>query len=88
MTTQLNLVEVAEGKKAFQSSTEIDRWDSCYNGFEFKADLTTDGNTNPLMSSCTCSHTKDNEPDPWWLVDLLGIYKIHHVKVFNREGNG
>ncbi|KAF7654033.1 hypothetical protein LDENG_00075430 [Lucifuga dentata] len=32
-----------------------------------------------------CAHT-DKEENPWWMIDLLGIYNITSVTIFNKIG--
>uniref|UniRef100_A0A3Q3LXT0 Fucolectin tachylectin-4 pentraxin-1 domain-containing protein n=1 Tax=Mastacembelus armatus TaxID=205130 RepID=A0A3Q3LXT0_9TELE len=43
-----------------------------------------DGRRNSFYSSGFCSHTAENEADPWWRVDLQQTYTVTTVKVTNR----
>ena len=62
--------EIALGKPARQSST--------YGGA--KASLLVDGNTR------SCASTNPGNIDPWWRVNLTGIYKVESVTIYNRLG--
>ncbi|XP_035531673.1 uncharacterized protein LOC118338482 [Morone saxatilis] len=43
-----------------------------------------DGRRNSFFCRGSCSHTAENETNPWWRVDLRGIYMVMSVKVTNR----
>lgn len=64
---------VAKGKAARQSS----------NAFSTTASLAVDGNTNGKWGSNTITHTNE-ENNPWWEVDLGGVYDISEIKIWNR----
>ncbi|XP_048059444.1 fucolectin-like [Megalobrama amblycephala] len=68
---------LALGGTAVQSST-YDKLAAAQNA--------VDGNRNSIYTSGSCSHTKADK-DPWWRVDLLGVYKITRVSITNR-GDG
>ena len=44
-----------------------------------------DGNTSGLWGDATISHTADNDPAPWWQVDLQGVQPIGHIHFWFRE---
>lgn len=44
-----------------------------------------DGNTSGLWGDATMSHTADNDPAPWWQVDLQGVQPIGHLHFWFRE---
>ena len=67
-------VNIAKNKGTAQSSTF-----SIY-----ASNLAVDGNKNTLMDSGSCTHTEDN-PLPWWRVDLGAQYMIGTVKITNRH---
>nr|XP_046237212.1 uncharacterized protein LOC124054838 [Scatophagus argus] len=48
------------------------------------ADKAIDGRRNSFYSHGFCSHTAENETNPWWRVDLLAVYTVISVKVTNR----
>ncbi|TNN72629.1 Fucolectin-4 [Liparis tanakae] len=43
-----------------------------------------DGRRNSFYGDMFCSHTAENEVDPWWQVDLQLTYIIRYVKITNR----
>ncbi|XP_033747960.1 uncharacterized protein LOC117332978 [Pecten maximus] len=71
-----NLADIALNKPATQSSVRS----------EGVAGRAVDGNLNPHYSGCT--HTHDTDNNPWWQVDLGGVYSIDHVSVQNRLFRG
>ncbi|XP_039475758.1 uncharacterized protein LOC116314936 isoform X2 [Oreochromis aureus] len=60
-----------DDKVAFQSSFYTD------NGVNYTADRALDGNIT------RCSHTLPTEPISWWTVDLLGLYEISCITIYN-----
>ncbi|KAJ8252207.1 hypothetical protein COCON_G00215190 [Conger conger] len=42
-----------------------------------------DGNRNAAYPDGTCSHTQ-GETNPWWRVDLLGVFRVSSVIITNR----
>ncbi|KAL3981045.1 free fatty acid receptor 2 [Sarotherodon galilaeus] len=60
-----------DDKVAFQSSVYTD-----VNGYNYTADRALDGDNT------TCSDTL-NEPISWWTVDLLGLYEISCITIYN-----
>ncbi|XP_077869753.1 uncharacterized protein LOC144361815, partial [Saccoglossus kowalevskii] len=67
------LSNVAFNKSAYMSSV----W------FGNTADKAVDGNTYPVLDSGTCIHSAE-ESEPWWRVDLGGIYFVYKVTLYNR----
>lgn len=69
---------VARGGTAKQSST----------GHGGEAARAIDGKTQGDYASGTQTHTVENQPNPWWEVDLGGMHPIDEVVVWNRtEGD-
>src|SRR5207244_591880 len=66
---------VARQGKASQSSTA--------NGGD--ASKAIDGNTSGKFGDGGQTHTKENENNPWWEVDLKSDYGIESVVIFNRD---
>ena len=54
-------------------------------GYDRIAEMAVDGITNPDMSKWSCTHSGENEIDAWWKVDLLDVYEILAVGLYNRE---
>jgi F5/8 type C domain len=74
MNNDLSYVDVAQGKPASQSS--LSQWSSGPRDAERAvAGITPD----------TFSFHTENEPAPWWLVDLRAIYEIKLIRVYNRQ---
>ena len=76
------LKEVAQGKKAEQSSTEL----CCAGGDASRA---IDGDTsNNDYNRGSCSHTLTNRDQPnnapWWLVDLGNTFDVQRIQVWPR----
>ncbi|XP_076004922.1 fucolectin-like [Genypterus blacodes] len=42
-----------------------------------------DGNTNPDYRAGSCTHTS-SQANPWWRLNLPGVYRISHIKITNR----
>ncbi|XP_039869295.1 uncharacterized protein LOC120722365 isoform X2 [Simochromis diagramma] len=61
-----------DDKVAFQSSVYTD-----YYGVNYSADRALDGNYS------ACSNTVE-QPISWWTVDLLGLYEISCITIYNR----
>lgn len=69
------LPNLAYQKPAIQSSTD-------WGGLASRA---VDGNTSGLWSAGSISHTqRGGSLNPWWRVDLQGIYSLEKIEVFNR----
>ena len=52
------------------------------------ADKAIDGDTNPVFSAGSQTHTIENRPDPWWELDLGQTLPVDQVVVWNRgDGN-
>ena len=69
---------MAFNKKAVQSTT--------YETGE--AQRAVDGNTNPIYTQQSCTHTSW-EKAPWWYVDIGQYYQVTGVDVYNRkDGDG
>ena len=43
-----------------------------------------DGNSATLYSDGSCTHTKNNEDNPWWRVDLVKEEAVSEVYIVNR----
>ena len=67
---------VALGRSARQSSTYDGR------GPELAVDEDTNGDWNDGSLQCT-----DWESEPWWEVDLEGLYTIEAIEIWNRTGS-
>ena len=69
--------QIAAGKPTYQISTYVYLGDS---------QNAVDGNPDRhYMFGQSCSHTKEDETDPWWLVDLGKEYLIQNVLITNRK---
>jgi len=66
--------DLAEGKKATQSSTA---WGGT-------PDRAVDGNTSGRWGDGSITHTEENVSQPWWQVDLGETTEIGSVELFNR----
>ncbi|XP_053398506.1 uncharacterized protein LOC123558066 isoform X2 [Mercenaria mercenaria] len=76
-----NVTNVALGKPAIMPSRYI------YKSREFlAAGKATDGTVHLDAAFGACFHTKD-EIEPWWMVDLQGIYIIDRVVIYNKQEN-
>ena len=51
-----------------------------------KAEHSIDGNTDPVWSHTSCSRTEE-EAEPWWRLELPGVYRVSEIQVTNRETN-
>lgn len=72
----LTVTNVAKGKPATQSSL--------YNNIAaWNADKGVDGNTDGNVYNDYCLITL-SEYEPWWQVDLEGVYTLTQVDVYNR----
>lgn len=68
------LFDIAINKTAVQSST-----------FENNAaDGAVDGNRGTDLKEDFCTHTGENDTNPWWRVDLQAVYHITAVRILNR----
>jgi putative heme-binding domain-containing protein len=65
---------VARGGKATQKGV-------AYGGDAGRA---IDGNTGGRFADGGVSHTTEGTEDPWWEVDLGGVYPIDSIAIFNR----
>jgi hypothetical protein len=63
---------------AFEKPTEMS---SILNVYESKFGV--DGDRHQSLRYKTCFHTLE-EDNPWWRVDLAGIYVIFAIRLFNR----
>ena len=70
---------IAPSGKAKQSTT----------GYGAEAQRAIDGNTNGEFGAGTSTHTQENDPHPWWEVDLQKELPIEALVVWPRtDGNG
>lgn len=67
-------VNLAKGKKVFQSSV----------GYDGKPELAIDGNRNPAYAAKTTTHTADGDKMPWWEIDLGAVHRVTQIRIFNR----
>ncbi len=71
-------VNVARGARAAQSSVA---WDG-------GAERALDGITSGVYAAGGQTHTREDEPDPWWEADLGREHPVERVKLYNRtEGD-
>ncbi|MAT81260.1 MAG: hypothetical protein CMJ29_06390 [Phycisphaerae bacterium] len=66
---------VALGKTAVQSST----------GWDGHASLALDGRTSGVFSDGTSTHTREDDPDPYWEVDLGETVPIDAITIWGRS---
>lgn len=69
------LLDIAINKTAVQSSTFENN----------EADGAVDGNRGTDLKEDFCTHTGENDTNPWWMVDLKAVYFITTVRILNRE---
>ncbi|XP_078578122.1 fucolectin-like [Branchiostoma floridae x Branchiostoma japonicum] len=74
---------IAEGKTAFQTSTQGYHTPATGAYYSGEAGLAVDGNTNGIHRENSCTHTK-GEANPAWWVDLGQSYMIKRVEIYNR----
>ena len=72
---------LALNKPAWQSSTKPY---SDFYGFEPAAGFAVDGDKSPMYWVGSCSHTEEDRPKAWWIVDLEGEYMVTEVVITNR----
>eukprot|EP01043_Picozoa_sp_COSAG02_P022963 COSAG02_NODE_1211_length_13860_cov_3.931618_2_plen_1693_part_00 len=76
-----DIINVAEGKLASQSSTlDMSQWNSP-NG---PASNAVDGNTASQFGAGSCTHTQ-NAATEWWQVDLGQSYEVRSVDIWHRS---
>lgn len=68
------LLDIAINKTAVQSSTFENN----------EADGAVDGNRGTDLKEDFCTHTGENDTNPWWMVDLQATYYITAVRILNR----
>ena len=68
------LLGLALGKHTKQSSTLG----------AYGAEYAVDGNRGTDIFKDMCTHTAENDTNPWWRVDLLTVYSIKSVRILNR----
>jgi hypothetical protein len=73
----ITLPNIAINKRAIQSS--LSKWSK---GRTLEADATNAVNGDP--SKDYGFHT-DNDPPPWWMVDLGNTALVHFIRIFNRD---
>lgn len=72
------IVNLAFGKTASQSSTDINP----SNGKPMGPNLAVDDNTNGTIFSGNVAQTVPNVANPWWQVDLGGMAYIDTIKIY------
>jgi hypothetical protein len=75
---------------SYSTSAETASWQSLLSaatGYGGAADRAVDGNTNgDYFAGRSVTHTEeDNQPQPWWQVDLGVSSRIDHVMLWNRR---
>ena len=48
------------------------------------AGFAVDGDKSPMYWMGSCSHTEEDRPKAWWIVDLEGEYLVTEVVITNR----
>ena len=74
---------IAIGRESRQSS----EYENGYRG----AYWANDGNRNQTFHNpfgVYCSHTRSNEAEYWWAVDLGKIYSVDTITIYNRTPRG
>ncbi|XP_046574858.1 uncharacterized protein LOC124282866 [Haliotis rubra] len=76
---QIDVTEsnVALHKVAYQSSD--------YPNPDTGAGNAVDGNTDGAIGGNSCTSTADGDMNAWWLVDLLDVYEVTNVTLWNRD---
>ncbi|XP_046574868.1 fucolectin-like [Haliotis rubra] len=70
---------VALHKVAYQSSKYV------FDHIDASAGNAVDGNTNSRLDGNSCTHTITGDVNTWWLVDLLDVYEVTNVTLWNRD---
>ncbi|MDA1137477.1 MAG: GDSL-type esterase/lipase family protein [Planctomycetota bacterium] len=73
-------VEVFSGGKNVAGGGMAQQSSIAHNGSAHRA---IDGNTDGIYGRGTSTHT-DDEDNPWWEVDLGGVYPIDSITIWNR----
>lgn len=76
-----SVTNIALGKPAIMSSLYIYQ----YPAF-LAAGKGVDGTVHLDAAFGACFHTR-NEVEPWWMVDLQGIYIIDRIVLYNKQEN-
>ena len=50
-------------------------------------ELAMDGNKSPIFADRGQTHTRENQPDPWWELDLGAEHGLDSIVVWNRNEN-
>jgi len=53
------------------------------NSYDTIASIATDQNTDGTWANGSVTHT-ENEPQPWWKIDLEGTFDISEIRIWNR----
>ncbi|MDQ8195646.1 discoidin domain-containing protein [Coraliomargarita sp. SDUM461004] len=83
-TLSLAEVEVFEEGKNIALNKAVSQSTTVYGGI---AERAVDGNTNGDYNAQSVTHTKTDDANPWWEVDLGRQVDIESIRVYNREGN-
>ncbi|XP_071078875.1 uncharacterized protein [Haliotis cracherodii] len=80
VTAQLQAVlsNTATGKPTFTSATSSS---TTAGGVATRA---IDGNTNPIYTGGSCTHTSPRDSHPWWLGHLSAKSEVHNITLTNR----
>ena len=75
-------VNVALKRPAYQVSIYTD------GGGSYPASNANDGSHYTSLMDHSCMHTEDDQPNPWWAVDLGVALYVFGVRFTNRDSSG
>ena len=75
---------LALGRTTWQSTTYTDGQGN-YAGSSRAVDGDNEG---VYWTGNTCTYTQPADRNPWWAVDLGGLYEVTYVVVWNRANHG
>ena len=84
-TLSLAEVQIMSGGKNVARSGRARQSSTAHGG---RADRAIDGNTDGSYGSGAITHTRENERNPWWEIDLGQPYPIESVIIWNRGSDG
>ena len=56
--------------------------------YYYDSSLAVDGNKDTEFRFGSCIHTDNGDKSPWWMVDLVGHFRIRGVNMTNRGDHG
>ncbi len=83
-TLTLAEVEVMSGGRNVAPSGTATQSSTNHGG---KPELAMDGNKSPIFSDRGQTHTRENQPNPWWELDLGTSHGLDAIVVWNRNEN-